>query len=213
MEISTGNAQFIGKGWWKLVNNFIVADPNKCIGCRTCEIACVLAHAPEDALINGSVDNYFYPRLKVIKTAMVSVPVQCRHCEDAPCANVCPNGAIVNRNNTIQIDPDLCIGCKTCMMACPFGAIDLAPEYKKGEVEWQTGLKVVDYDGAHPKEKVTGYKCDLCIGRKEGPACAGVCPTSAFIAVEGKVMSACIQRKRKASAIDLSRVSGSNRQF
>ena len=193
------------------MNSFMISDPNKCIGCRTCEIACVLAHSPEDALINGTIDKTFYPRLKVIKTAAVTAPVQCRHCEDAPCANVCPHGAIVNKNNTIQIDADACIGCKTCMLACPFGAIDLAQECKNGQVVMQSRLKVVTEDGDHAKEKVVGIKCDLCIGRSEGPACKGICPTNAFIAVEGKLMSASIADKRKSSAAELARLSGNIR--
>ncbi|MDF2572173.1 MAG: 4Fe-4S ferredoxin iron-sulfur binding protein [Sporomusa sp.] len=192
------------------MNSFIIADPNKCIGCRTCEIACVLAHSPEDALINGTIDKSFYPRLSVIKTATVSAPVQCRHCEDAPCANVCPHGAIVNVNNTIQIDSDACIGCKTCMLACPFGAIDLAQQCKEGDLVWQHGLNVVDEEGEHAKEKLVGLKCDLCIGRKEGPACKGVCPTNAFTAVEGKLISASITKKRQSSALELARLPGGN---
>ncbi len=193
------------------MNCFLIGDPSKCIGCRTCEVACVLAHSPDDALINGTIDKSFYPRLKVIKAATVTAPVQCRHCEDAPCANVCPNGAIVNKNNTIQIDSDACIGCKTCMLACPFGAIDLAQQCKDGDVVWQTGLKVVDEEGEHAKGKQVGVKCDLCYGRSEGPACKGVCPTNAFTIVEGRLMSASVTKKRKASAQELAHLPGINR--
>ena len=193
------------------MNSFMISDPSKCIGCRTCEIACVLAHSPEDALIKGTIDKTFFPRLKVIKTAAVTAPVQCRHCEDAPCANVCPHGAIVNKGSTIQIEPEACIGCKTCMMACPFGAIDLATEYRDGEVVLQSGLKVVNEKEEQAKENLVGIKCDLCIGRSEGPACKGVCPTNAFIAVEGKVMSASITNKRKASAVELARLTANFR--
>jgi electron transport protein HydN len=166
----------------------------------------VLAHSPEDALGAGTVDKDFHPRLKVIKTPQVSVPVQCRHCEDAPCANVCPHGAIINKNNTIQIDSAACIGCKTCLMACPFGVIDMAPQFTDGEAVWQTGLKVVDEEGERDKENMVVYKCDLCIGRKAGPACAGVCPTNAFTAVEGKVIAQNSKQRRRASAEELSRM-------
>lgn len=188
------------------MNKFMVADPNKCIGCRTCEIACVLAHSAEDALVTGTLDKGFNPRLKVIKTAAVSVPVQCRHCEDAPCANVCSTRAIVNINNTIQVNSEACIGCKSCMLACPFGVMDLVPQVLEGEKVVQSGLKVVAEDGTHDKEKIVALKCDLCINRPEGPACAGVCPTQAFVPVEGKTMSGHVKQRRKACAEELSHV-------
>ncbi len=189
-----------------MMNKFIVADPNKCIGCRTCEIACVLAHSPADALVTGSLDQDFHPRLKVVKTATISVPVQCRQCEDAPCANVCPSKGIVNKNNTIQINPDACIGCKNCMIACPFGVIELVPHVLKGEKMMQASLKIIDDEGSQSKERIVALKCDLCIGRPEGPACAGVCPTEAFKPIEGATMSKHVRKRRTACAEELSRI-------
>lgn len=188
------------------MNKFLMADPNKCIGCRTCEIACVLAHSAEDALMTGMLDNGFNPRLKVVKTAAVSVPVQCRHCEDAPCANVCSTKAIVNKNNTIQVNSEACIGCKSCILACPFGVMDLVPQVLQGETVVQSGLKVAAEDGLYDKEKIIALKCDLCINRQAGPACIGVCPTNAFIPVEGKTMSGHVKQKRQACAQELSQL-------
>lgn len=190
-----------------LMNKFIVADPNKCIGCRTCEIACVLVHSPADALITGSLDQDFTPRLRVIKTATVSVPVQCHHCEDAPCANVCPSQAIINKDHTIQINTEVCIGCKNCIIACPFGVIELVPQVLKGKKIQQTGLKIVDGNGAREKERIVALKCDLCINRQEGPACAGVCPMQAFKPIEGTDMSKHVKKRRLACAEELSRIS------
>ncbi|MBQ4797356.1 electron transport protein HydN, partial [Pectobacterium versatile] len=66
---------------------------------------------------------YFTPRLKVVKGLNVSTTIQCRHCEDAPCANVCPNGAIVHAGDHIRVQQEKCIGCKTCVVACPYGAM------------------------------------------------------------------------------------------
>ena len=76
------------------MNKMVIADPGKCIGCRTCEVACALAHSAPDALAKLSPAS-FIPRLKVVKTAKVSTPVQCRQCDDAPCAAVCPTGTLV----------------------------------------------------------------------------------------------------------------------
>lgn len=189
------------------MNNFIVADPNRCIGCRTCEIACALAHSPEDALRTGSLDQNFNPRLKVVKTRTISVPIQCRQCEDAPCANVCPSKGIVNKDNTIQIDADACIGCKNCIIACPFGAIEFVPQMLAGETVWQTGLKVVDDEGTREKERIVALKCDLCIDRPEGPACAGICPTDAFKPILGAGMIKNVKKRRTACAEEMSRIS------
>ncbi len=189
------------------MNNFLIANPDRCIGCRTCEIACVLAHSAEDALVAGTIDQHFTPRLRVIKTATVSAPVQCRQCEDAPCANVCPTKAIVNKDNTIQVVPEACIGCKSCMMACPFGVMDIVPQLLGNYTLKQTALKVQDDEGERSKDKFVALKCDLCIGRAEGPACAGVCPTEAFRPVLGKAMSASVANKRKARVAELSGLS------
>ncbi|MBP1764055.1 MAG: oxidoreductase fe-s binding subunit [Firmicutes bacterium] len=188
------------------MNKSIVADPDKCIGCRTCEIACVLAHAPKDVLTSGSLDQHFTPRLRVVKAAVVTVPVQCRQCEDAPCANVCPSKAIVNKEDTIYIKAEACIGCKNCIMACPYGGIDLVPQVSEGEKQYQSGLKVVERDGIHDKERIVALKCDLCIHRPEGPACANVCPTQAFKPIEGATMARHIKKRRLASAEELSRL-------
>ncbi|EHJ29225.1 electron transport protein HydN domain protein, partial [Clostridioides difficile 70-100-2010] len=66
------------------MNYFVIADPDKCIGCRTCMIGCVVAHSDEDIFYQNPDEINFNPKLSVIKTKEVSAPIQCRHCEDAP---------------------------------------------------------------------------------------------------------------------------------
>lgn len=188
------------------MNSFVVADPNKCIGCRTCEIACVVAHSKENIFEMESSEIEFYPRLSVIKTAEVSAPIQCRHCEDAPCANVCPEGSIINKDGVVYIDKSTCIGCKTCIVVCPLGAIDLVSEYDKGEKVVQQGLKVIESGKLCFKDKMIANKCDLCIGREKGPACAEVCPTSAFQIVKPVDIEESVKEKRRRSALELSKV-------
>jgi electron transport protein HydN len=189
------------------MNSFVVADPNKCIGCRTCEIACVVAHSDKNIFteINSEID--FYPRLSVIKTAEVSAPIQCRHCEDAPCANVCPNGSIINKDGVVYIDKKTCMGCKTCLVACPLGAIELVSEYEKGEKVLQQGLKIIDSGKLYFKERIVANKCDLCIDREKGPACVEVCPTDAFQIVKSDNIIDSIKEKRKKRAQELSGIS------
>ncbi|MBP2649954.1 MAG: 4Fe-4S ferredoxin, iron-sulpur binding protein [Firmicutes bacterium] len=145
------------------MNQFVIADPDKCIGCRTCEVACVQAHRLGQS-VASLTEKFFSPRLTVIQTAKISVPIQCRHCEDAPCAKVCPVKAIVQRDRSVQVISNKCIGCKSCIMACPYGAIEL-------------GAAEADVDGGN---KVDAIKCDLCRDTIDGPACIKVCPTKAL---------------------------------
>ncbi|MBP1764058.1 MAG: putative electron transport protein [Firmicutes bacterium] len=162
------------------LNAFVVADPNKCIGCKVCEVACSVAHTDKETLTVGMIDTPVIGKLYLVKTAAVTMPVQCRHCEDAPCAQVCQEGAIIQTNGKIIINEEECIGCKTCLMACPFGAIDIVPVYKNGEAVTQTGLMVETKDGLVEKGLAVASKCDLCAERAGGPACVSACPEKAL---------------------------------
>ncbi|MFO4006173.1 4Fe-4S binding protein, partial [Enterobacter hormaechei] len=70
------------------MNQFILADPEKCIGCRTCEVACMMSHQ------SSATPVAFTSRIRVVKGGTFTTAVGCHQCEDAPCANVCPTGAI-----------------------------------------------------------------------------------------------------------------------
>lgn len=69
------------------MNRFIIADPKKCIGCHTCEVACVVSHQEQETGIETVVKDEFFPRIHVMKGYTISTAVVCRQCEDAPCAN------------------------------------------------------------------------------------------------------------------------------
>ena len=75
------------------MNRFIIADAQKCIGCRTCEVACVVSHQHDQSCTTVSAPQ-FAPRIRVVKSDELSTATLCRQCEDAPCANVCPVDAI-----------------------------------------------------------------------------------------------------------------------
>ncbi len=167
------------------MNSFVIADPNKCIGCRTCMIACVVEHSNENIFTQDPYEINFNPKLEVVKTSTVSVPIQCRHCEDAPCVNVCPNGGLVKENGAVKVIEEKCVGCKTCMIACPIGAIDLV------------SLKEFDDNKLCFMERVKANKCDLCINSENGPACVRVCPTKAFKIVKDESLTKDIKDKRK----------------
>ncbi|KNZ43359.1 4Fe-4S dicluster domain-containing protein [Acetobacterium bakii] len=178
------------------MNYFVKGNPDLCIGCRTCMIGCVVAHEGEKIFQMNPWEYVFNPKLDIVKTATITIPVQCKHCENPACMNVCPVGAIEMIDNTVVVLHDKCIGCKTCMIACPYGAIDM--------VVASDGKKQLDNS-----DRIVANKCDLCIGREEGPACIQVCPTAALKLVTEEDVAVSVSNKRTAAAISLSQVKGS----
>lgn len=161
---------------------FVKGNPDLCIGCRTCMIGCVVAHEGLH-IFEVDPDSYmFNPKLHMVKTAKISVPVQCKHCESPACMAVCPVGAITQDDKGVFIDTEKCMGCKSCMTACPFGAIDMVPVAGK-----------LQADGC---EKVVANKCDLCTGLPGGPACVRVCPTAALTLVKEETLEEKVEEKR-----------------
>lgn len=151
------------------MTSFILADPAACIGCRTCEIACALAHTGEETA--------FAPRLTVLRLDTLSVPVMCHQCENAPCVGACPTGALTLGNERVEADAARCIACQNCVSACPFGTIAIT---------------------VSPQRIPDIAKCDLCHDRERGPACIDVCPTGALRKITGDALAE-IQKRRKIS--------------
>ena len=168
---------------------FVKGNPDLCIGCRTCMIGCVVAHEGLH-IFEVDPDSYtFNPKLHMVKTAKISVPVQCKHCENPACLAVCPVSAITQTEKGVFIDTAKCMGCKSCMTACPFGAIDMVPVAGKFQAD---GL-----------EKIVANKCDLCDGLPGGPACVRVCPTAALQLVKEESLEEAVERKRLEAAKSL----------
>lgn len=164
--------------------SFVIANSRSCIGCKACEIACFAVHNKDNGVAGtvGTVGIPVIPRLYVIRTESFTMPVQCRQCENAPCAGACPVGAIKQEDDAIVIDSDGCIGCKNCMLACPFGAISLFAAYSGGEEVRQPQLKKQHPNSLEAAAKAVAYKCDLC--REAGsPACVSACPQNALTLV------------------------------
>lgn len=166
------------------MNQFVKATPLRCIGCRTCMIACVVAHEGK-RIFEIDPDSYnFNPRLFMVKTAKLSAPVQCRHCENAACKQACTSGAISIKDNIVDINVKKCIGCKNCVIACPFGAVEIVETAE------------VNNDGTVKK---VANKCDLCVGVADSPSCVRVCPTEALkLVTEDCFEDSLAQKRRKA---------------
>ncbi|MFV0574946.1 MAG: 4Fe-4S dicluster domain-containing protein [Vibrio sp.] len=197
------------------MKSFVIADPKKCIGCQTCMAACADVHKKEGL--------QSHPRLTVVKHKDATAPVMCRHCEDAPCATVCPVQAITKEEDRILLKETLCVGCTLCAVACPFGAIALdgsrpiahansydtwIPSTPRSSNPSTSIPSTFGHDilAWEPGVKSIAVKCDLCGFREEGPACAQVCPTGAIAIVNEDVVKQSRAQKRIDAAIVSSNV-------
>ncbi|HEY63033.1 MAG TPA: 4Fe-4S dicluster domain-containing protein [Caldilineae bacterium] len=136
-----------------------------CIACTLCEIHCLVQHSRSRDIIRAFKRETPrpIPRAIVERDGPNSLSLQCRHCAEPLCVYSCLTGAMHRDEQTgiILVDPERCIGCWTCIMACPYGVI-------------RRGM----YKG-HP----VAVKCDLCPDR-EIPACVDNCPNGALTFAE-----------------------------
>ncbi len=136
-----------------------IIDQTACIGCHACTVACKTEHEVPLG-VNRTWVKYIEQGSWPDTTRSFSV-MRCNHCSDAPCVTICPTGALFKREDGIvDFDTSLCIGCKSCMQACPYDAIYIDPD---------------DH---------TAQKCNYCVHRVEvglEPACVVVCPEGAII--------------------------------
>jgi len=102
-------------------------NPEKCIGCRSCELACSFNKTNEFNPKHSAVTVMIYDE------AAIAVPVMCMQCEDANCVRICPTGAASKdaKTGAVVIDQKKCIGCKLCMSVCPLGNMSYNSVEKK----------------------------------------------------------------------------------
>lgn len=138
----------------------ILVNEENCMGCGLCEIHCIVQHSKSKDLLKAFKRENPQPisRVRLEKAMPVSFVIQCRHCQNPPCVVACLSGAMrVDEETGVVIhNPEKCMGCWTCIMVCPYGAV----------VKDESRHKVV-------------AKCDLCPDL-DIPACVTNCPNEAL---------------------------------
>ena len=172
----------------------MVIDLKKCIGCYSCMITCKQEHfLPPDIFWNRLLigETGDYPQV----TNHI-YPVLCNHCREAICVTVCPSGATTRREDgLVDIDHEKCVGCRYCLIACPYQQRTYYRDDKKGYFPGQglTELEVIGKE-MNPLPSGTVVKCTLCkeridegllrglkpgVDREATPACVANCPVEA----------------------------------
>ncbi len=161
----------------------IFPDVEACIDCGACVVACnrtwdVPANEQRisiSTMLEGQEAASGMERTDSLQSGdspgETSVPMQCYHCENAPCVSVCPTDSLIKKEDGfVDVRDDLCIGCQYCLSACPFGAPQF-PDADSGVAGLSGGGGTMD-------------KCTMCESRQDvgkGPACAEECATDAII--------------------------------
>ena len=134
-----------------------------CIGCRLCEVHCAVQQSASRDIFKAFTKESPrpLPRIRVQENGRMFVAVQCRHCPEPLCVYACLSGALEQDPLTgmVNVDPDRCIGCWTCILVCPYGAI--RRDLKRHIIA----------------------QCDLC-PHLEVPACVTNCPNEALVFTE-----------------------------
>ena len=128
-----------------------------CLGCRLCEYNCAFANSGETNMVKALKDKEIRPRIHVEEDGKITYAVSCRHCEDPVCVKCCISGALSKKDGVVKIDKNKCVGCFTCVLVCPYGAVSPAGEH-------------------------AAIKCELCLENSCGsPACVKGCPNKAIV--------------------------------
>lgn len=135
----------------------VYVDEQWCLGCRLCEYNCAFANSDSLDMAEALKDVVINPRIRIEEKEGICFAVSCRHCAEPLCVKCCLTGAMGIKDGVICVDKDKCIGCLTCIMACPYGSISFSDD---GVVQ----------------------KCELCVKNAGGePACVTGCPNRAIV--------------------------------
>ncbi|MGB4405677.1 MAG: 4Fe-4S dicluster domain-containing protein [Sphaerochaeta sp.] len=128
-----------------------------CLGCHLCEYYCAYANSGQESMVKALKDKTIRARIKVEEKDGISFAVNCRHCIEPLCVKSCIAGALTQKDGLIVIDQDKCVGCFSCIMACPYGAL-------------------------MPNEEGVMQKCELCTTNSHMlPVCVSGCPNKAIV--------------------------------
>jgi len=150
----------------------VFVNPERCIGCKQCEVACGVAHSQTKNLFLAVFETpTSKPRIHAEPGLVLNsaFPNKCRHCNPAPCQMACPTAAIsrlADHPEIVYLSPSKCIACGMCAMVCPFDVITY----------YASGLA--------PGRPAVAIKCDQCIDRQrlgEIPACVEACKVEALV--------------------------------
>lgn len=135
----------------------VYVDEKWCLGCHLCEYNCAFANSGKKDMADALKNVKINPRIRVEEKDGVCFAVSCRHCVEPLCAKACISGAMRAKAGVISVDGEKCVGCLSCVMACPYGAV-------------------------FPGEDGPVQKCELCLNNSCGqPACVAGCPNRAII--------------------------------
>ncbi len=156
----------------------LVIDLKRCVGCYGCAAACKAENATPPGIFWGRVLEEEVGKFPAAKR--IFLPVLCNHCKEPACRDACPTAATQKRDDGIVwVDQNRCIGCRSCMMACPYGVRSYMAKVKS---YFESGLTPFEKRGYARHQVGTVQKCDLCLHRvDEGlePACVITCPAKA----------------------------------
>lgn len=128
-----------------------------CLGCHLCEYNCAFANSGMKDMAFALKGRKIYPRIHIEGDDKITFAVSCRHCVDPICKKSCIAGAIYIDDGVVKIDREKCVGCLTCVLVCPYGALA-------------------------PAEDKIMQKCELCLENLSGePACVKGCPNRAIV--------------------------------
>lgn len=174
--------------------------PDKCRACRRCEVACIAAHHGMSFKEAMKHRDELVSRVQVVKAEGFKTTVRCHQCDHAPCANVCPTGALQqDADGRIIMRVQYCVACKMCIAACPYGTITLDT----------IGMPSVDGDDgetlAQRARREVAVRCDMCRAwrmenGKRITACMEACPAHALslVLADGSVVEAPAPDKKPA---------------
>ena len=160
----------------------MVIDLRKCVGCNACTVACKQENGTPAGIYWSKVLQYEVGRYPSARLRFL--PVLCMHCKNAPCLAACPSGATFRHwTGAVLVNDDVCLGCRYCIMACPYEARTYRPGDPEGYYP-ERGLAAHEEEGyaGHPRGAIE--KCTFCAHRlSEGkdPACVATCPARARI--------------------------------